>query len=240
MTFSRKLKNENELISTASRKLKGGIMDIFDVIQQRRSVRNYNEQKVSKQDINKLIEAAQWAPSACNKQAWRFIVLDDKDILKKIIDIGAATFLKKTQQAILVLYENQTDNLEYMDYIQSASAAIQNMMLKAHSMGIGTCWICHLPPKRYLRKLLKIPSNYDPIALISIGYPLKGSVPVSRKAESQDIICYNMFNFTEERSSIIKRCRLTLKRRLRYLYFRLPYKGILRKIAMRFEKTFDN
>ncbi|WP_018248103.1 nitroreductase family protein [Orenia marismortui] len=214
-------------------------MKLDEAIKNRRSIRVYNDNPITKEEILKLIEAANWAPTACNRQSFKFIVINNKKIFNKILDKGAATFLKKIDTAILVLYDNQIDNLEYMDYIQSASASIQNMLLKAYSMGIGACWICHLPTKSFLRKLLDIPFNYDPIALISLGHYDKDPRKMKRKKEAREIVSYNSFDFDEEIPSRFN-IKLRLKRIARKIYFKLPKKKLLKKIVLKFEKKFDN
>ena len=107
-------------------------MDLIKTIKTRRSVRFFLDKKISNGDLNKIIESATYAPSSCNMQGWRFIIIEDEKIIKKITEMDAAYFLNKPHMGILVLYDNRTDNLEYQDYIQSAAAAIQNMILTAH------------------------------------------------------------------------------------------------------------
>ncbi|HEX54915.1 MAG TPA: hypothetical protein ENF49_02175, partial [Candidatus Altiarchaeales archaeon] len=132
-------------------------MDLIEAIHSRRSVRKFKDKKIPDKDILKLIESAIYAPSACDIQGWRFIIVDKPEIIRELVDRGAASFIRNTTQGILVLYDNRTDNLEYMDYIQSAAAGIQNILLVAHSLGIGTCWVCHLPSKNEIREMFDIP-----------------------------------------------------------------------------------
>jgi nitroreductase len=214
-------------------------MDIDEAIRNRRSVRKYSSKQVEKNIIEKIIEAGQWAPTACNFQGYRFIVIDNPELFARITRRGAADFLKDVKQAILVLYDNQTDNFEYKDYIQSASAAIQNMLLKAHALQVGTCWINHLPRKQYLRKLLRIPAYYEPIALIALGYYDKEPSAVPRKKILSQIICYNTFSFDDnhEKKNIIL---LSIKIIARKIYLYLSVFPFLRKLAGKFEKKFDN
>lgn len=213
-------------------------MELDTVLSNRRSVRIYSDKRVEDSAIRQIIEAGTWAPSACNIQGWRFIVIDKKEIFSEILKHGAAAFLKSTNQAILVLYNNNTDNLMYSDYIQSASACIENMLLKAYSLGIGACWINNLPEKKVLRKLFNIPSHYDPIALVSIGYPVQQPNPRPRKHPLDEIIAYNMFSFnrTEGKGGV----KLRVKRFARKIYYKLPLKSKLLKFVGKFEKKFDN
>lgn len=212
-------------------------MSIIETIKMRRSIRNFSNKKVPQIEIKKMIEAATYAPSASNLQAWRFIIVDNKDIIQNLIDAGAATFLKNTHQGILILYNNKTENIEYQDHIQSAAAAIQNLILAADSLKIGTCWVCHLPQKKELRKLFNIPQHYDPIAYIAFGYYIKKPDILERKNDIENIIFYNKFDRKEKLRSPLK---LYAKRVLRKIYYTLPRR--LRKkanlVADKFEKKF--
>lgn len=155
-----------------------------------------------------------------------------------MLEHGAASFLKSVSQAILVLYENTTDNLEYHDYIQSAGACIQNMLLEAYSLGIGTCWVNFLPEKSVLRKILHIPKSYDPIALITFGYIVKPMNEMPRKYPIDDLVAYNSFSFAKYKKK--PAISLHIKRMLRKLYFKFPCKRLLVKILNKYEKKFDN
>ena len=127
---------------------------LIRIIRSRRSIRLFDENSINEKDLNKIIEAGNYAPSYCNTQAWKFIIIKDKEIINKIVELDAAVYLKKAPVCVLVLYDKRSDNPEYKDYIQSAAACIQNMLLAAHSLGIGSCWTCHLPRKKELQKLL--------------------------------------------------------------------------------------
>ncbi|MEA3254632.1 MAG: nitroreductase family protein [Candidatus Altiarchaeota archaeon] len=213
-------------------------MDLFKAIYSRRSVRKYSKKKVSKDDLMNILDAGIYAPSACDIQGWRFIVIDDPKVKQELMNEGAASFIESAPIGILVLYNNQTENLEYMDYLQSAAACIQNMLLAAHSLGIGCCWICHLPRKGELRNLLCIPKHYDPIAYITLGYP-KGDVKErKRRYDVNDLISYNRYE--SKKDSVKSTLRLSIKRLMRKIYYRLPFrKHIKTRVDDRFEKRFD-
>lgn len=170
-------------------------MDIEEAIFTRRSVRKYLDKPVEDEIISKIISAGFWAPSACNRQGWKFIVIKDKKIKEELVREGVI-HLKNPPAGIFVLYDKRNLNKEYQDHIQSGAAAIQNMHLMAHSLGIGTCWVAHLPRKKRLRRLLDIPWNYEPIALVTLGYYEKKPKAPKRKFENvEELVCYNRFNF---------------------------------------------
>jgi len=214
-------------------------MELADAIRGRRSVRKYTGTSVGKEVLERIIEAGQWAPTACNVQGFHFIVIDQPDVMARIIKGGGAAFLKNTRQAILVLYDNQTDNLEYHDNIQSAAAGIQNMLLTAHDLHVGTCWINHLPRIKYLRTLLSIPSWYDPIALVALGYFDQQPREVPRKRTIGEIVSYNTYAGTLTRAPK-NPVLLTLRRLARKAYLYVSVFPPLQKIARKFEKKFDN
>ena len=164
------------------------------VVRSRRSVRRYREAPVPKDLLHELLDVATWAPSACNKQDWRFVLVDDKAIMSKIVDAGGAIIIPKAPQGILVSYRESVRNAYYRDDVQSACACIQNFLLMAAARGIATCWICHLPRKGALRSLFKIPADFQPIAYIMVGYADDGKfTEVARKHKIGDITGNNSF-----------------------------------------------
>lgn len=215
-------------------------MDLNQAIFTRRSVRKYNETPVEKETIKKIIEAGCHAPSACNVQGWHFIVIDDRAIINEILSNGAAAFLKNTRQAIFVVYDNRTDNDEYNDYIQSASACIENMLLMAHSLSVGACWINFLPPKKTVRRILNIPNQYEPIAMISIGYYDQKLNERPRKYTLDQVISWNRFSGTVTENQEKKNIRLRKIARKIYLHLPVSMKKRLGNLLDKKEKKFDN
>jgi len=181
-------------------------MDLLEIIKTRRSIRQFQDKQVSLETIKKLIGAAVYAPSGCNKQDWRFIVITEQRIKDKITNMGGSALIKQAPLGILVLYSNQTKNIEYRGDIQSASAAIENLLLAAHYYGLGACWVCHLPPKRQLRRLFNIPHYLSPVAYVLLGYAQTRPVDVPRKYKLEQIISFNAFSKNQlvERISPIK------------------------------------
>ena len=111
--------------------------------------------------------------------------------------------------------------MEYADDIQSASAAVQNLLLAAHHLGLGGCWICHLPPKKQLRKLLGIPDIFSPVAYVLIGHLSRPPEEMPRKYKADEIVCFNTFSSgiaIEEKSRI----KMAAERILMRFYYLLP------------------
>ncbi len=157
----------------------------FDFILGRRSIRAYKDKEVSDELINTILEAAMAAPSACAKDPWRFIAVKDRDQLKKIAD--GLTHGKMIASAgvgfvicgdIDAAHDNQ---LSYM--LQDCSAAIENLLLAAHILGLGSVWLGVHPREErieHLRRLFLLPENIIPISCIAVGYPDEKKEPRTR------------------------------------------------------------
>ena len=202
-------------------------MELDQAIKTRRSVRRFSDRPLAKEILEKIIEAGSHAPSHCDSQGWKFIFIDDGAIKEKIFAAGGSYAVKNAPYGILVLYNTAlSDNLEYRDWIQSGSAAIQNMLLTIHNLGLGGCWIGHLPNKRTLRKIFSIPKSYAPVAYIILGYPLAEQRELKRKYRLNEIWAANKFIWPGEKITV----EVYVKRALKKIYFVLP--SFLKKIIM--------
>jgi len=218
-------------------------MDFLDVINSRRSIRNFTPEPVDKDLIVKIIEVAIKAPSACNIQGWQFIVVDSEEIKQKLVDHGGSIVIKNAPIGILVLYDNRTKDTEHNDLIQSAAAGIENLVLAATYYGLGSSWICHLPTRNQLREIFSIPSYFDPIAYVLLGYKQKEPITMPRKYKSADIIGYNKFH----PNPLLKtppETNVLFKRLLVRIYYLTPLfikKKFLNKfLDKHFVKKFEN
>jgi len=171
-------------------------MELKEAIYSRRSVRIFQDKEIELEKIHQIVDAAQWAPSACNKQGWRFVAVIDKRQKEKIVNQAGSSHLIKTAPVVIfVLYEKHlTENKA--SYVQSAAAAIQNLLLTAYNLGLGGSWITGLGNLEVIKKELKIPDTYEIIAGVILGYPKeKPSAPKRKKIE--EILSFDYFNFAE-------------------------------------------
>jgi nitroreductase len=178
------------------------------------------------------------APSACNEQGWKIIYIDETSVFKDLTERGAASFLGKAKQAFLLCYSRETDNLEWADHIQSGAAFVTTFSLLAHSMGIGSCWVGHLPNKAEVSRVFGIPSYYEPVALVSFGYYHTRVKIQPRKWDAVQLIASNHFpRDCGRRKSVWK---LRLRTFLRLLYYRTPVtiRRRLKRYSLRFERKF--
>ena len=167
-------------------------MEVIEALLDRRSIRKYKDQKISKENINAILKAAMYAPTAMNLQAWQFIVVDDKTLLTETVNsIPYAEMLKQSAAAIIVCGDSEIEKNESW-LLQNCSAATQNILLAAHGLGIGSCWIAIHGMNDVYKKIkdqLKLPENIVPVSLISLGYP--DEVVTAEERFKQEKIHYN-------------------------------------------------
>lgn len=185
-------------------------MDVFKAIKWRRSVRRFSDQKIERSKVLQILEAARLAPSSSNRQAWHFVVIDDRTIIQQIPDtvpIGTGRIVSFVRKAPLVIAGCYTKALTHYiaqvagheNHLVDVSIAMAHMTLAATELGIGTCWIGWYGESR-LRKLLKLPRRYKIVALLVVGYPADPSteesiagIPARPRKSMSDIVSYNTF-----------------------------------------------
>ncbi|MCC6455608.1 MAG: nitroreductase family protein [Caldilineaceae bacterium] len=183
----------------------GDWLSLSRVIHSRRSIRRYSSRPISQELLTTLLEAASWAPSAHNRQPWRFCVVTSTEATARLsaamgeqwrADLSAdnadPSFIERrvaisharmTGAAALVIASlTMSDMDRYPDparalaewtmAVQSVALACQNLLLAAEAQGVGACWMCApLFVPDLVRRILELPSDWEPQALITLGYP---------------------------------------------------------------------
>jgi nitroreductase len=148
----------------------------------RTSVRNFTERPVEQEKIEKILRAAMAAPSAGNQQPWEFYVVSDKDVLYQLSQSSPyAGCAKEAPIAIVACYRKE---IKFPEYAQiDLSASVENIMLEADQLGLGTVWLGIAPLEERMnqvRHILNIPSNLEAFAIIPCGYTLKETIQQDR------------------------------------------------------------
>ena len=165
------------------------VISLIDVILSRRSIRRYEEKKVPEEVLEKILEAGRQAPSAGNRQLWHFIVLTSDEIKEKLSHGRWNTFIKDSAFTIVGcgytgdLYSRKWSTIDTI-------IALQNMVIAAWALGIGSCWIGDFKEEE-VKKLLNIPDDWKIIALVSFRYPAEH--PSSWKKPLTEIVSSNKF-----------------------------------------------
>ena len=170
-------------------------MNVMEAIQKRRSIRAFLDKPVEEEKLRARLEAGRLAPSAGNRQEWRYVVVRDPDTRKKLSE--AANGQKFVGEAPVVIVGCSETDMHKMTcgeycYPIDVSISMDHMSLKAVEEGLGTCWIGAFSHDA-VKKLLDIPENVRVIQLMPLGYPAQEPAPRERLA-LDEIIRYDSWN----------------------------------------------
>lgn len=161
--------------------------ETLQTIRNRKSVRTFSEKEVSKKEIEVLLKAAMSAPSSKNIQPWSFYVIRNKATMQKLADgLPYAKMLPKASVVIVVCGDNTkgvTNPDQSLNWALDCSAATQNLLLAAESIGLGATWTGVFPYSdrvKAVKDVLKLPENIIPLNAIPIGYPAGNEKPKSK------------------------------------------------------------
>jgi len=173
-------------------------LDVFEAIEKRRSVRAYTSEEVSEEDVERLIEAARWAPSAGNIQPWEFVIVRNAETKRRLSDAALhQTFIEKAPVVIVVCADVARSSWGYgsrgtnLYCLQDTAAATENMLLAAQALGLATCWVGAFHEDE-VAKAINTPTNVRPVAIVPVGHPAeKPGAP--RKRPMREIVHYETF-----------------------------------------------
>jgi nitroreductase len=159
---------------------------VIDAIHKRRSVREFEERGVPDEIIEKIIEAGTWAPSGLNNQPWRFAIVKDagkKEELSKLTHYG---HIINGAPACIAVFLDEEASYDRTKDVMAIGACNQNILLAAHSLGLGAVWLGEiLKMKEEARELLGVPETCELMAVIALGYPAPKKRKSSRKEASE-------------------------------------------------------
>lgn len=156
---------------------------VLDNIASRTSIRAFENRLVGADTVELLLRAAMAAPSARNRQPWAFIVVDDKELLRRLADsLPYAQCAAKAPLAIVVCGDLTKSNgaINHGWWVQDAAAASENLLLAAHAVGLGAVWTgvySYEDRVRVVQSVLKLPRRIVPLNVIPIGYPAENPAP---------------------------------------------------------------
>lgn len=155
----------------------------MNAILERRSIRKYKDKKISDDIVEELLKAAMAAPSAANEQTWQFVVLRDKETMKKITKVHDYSKMLLEADVAIVVCGDKSKELVKDFWVQDCSAATENILIEAQDKGLGAVWLGVYPMKERvdgIKEILKLPEEIIPLSVISIGYPNENKKPSDR------------------------------------------------------------
>jgi len=165
-------------------------MSLIDTILTRRSIRRYETKDVPEEVLQQILEAGRQAPSAANRQPIRFVIVNDHDILENLCDNLLTRFVKYAPVAIVGCADTKS-LLTGKWAVVDTTIAMQNMVIAAWALGVGSCWIGACNEEK-VKELLKIPNKWRVVALITFGYPAEQSKPRKKKLV-EELFSFNSF-----------------------------------------------
>ena len=163
-------------------------MDVLEAIKTRRSIRRYKKTPVPREKLEKILDAGRWAPSARNSQPWKFIVLSDAQVKERVAELLAfGKFLAEEPLGIAVVVDPGVSSHP----VEDGTLAAYSMLLAAHSLGLGGCWINPSHGEEELKEILGIPRGERLITVISLGYP--DEAPSKSRRELEEIAFTNRY-----------------------------------------------
>jgi nitroreductase len=158
-------------------------MEIKEAIQKRYSCRKYKDIPVPDEKLRVILEAARLAPSAGNRQPYKFIVVKDKEKREKLAQIAEQSFISQAPIIIagVSLDPERIMKCEVPTYAVDVAIAMEHIALMACAEGLATCWIGHFSQKE-AKKILGIDEKYKIVALMPLGYPADSYKPKERKS----------------------------------------------------------
>ncbi|MDM7999366.1 MAG: nitroreductase family protein [Dehalococcoidia bacterium] len=166
-------------------------MDVFEAIRSRRSIRRYQSKDVPEEMLTQVLEAGRWAPSAHNSQPRKFVVIREEKTRRELAQIAPyGSFLREAPVAIAVVIDPSLSNHP----VEDGAAATQNMLLAAHALGLGGCWVGSYGSsyEEAAKSILGIPGDRRLLSIISLGYAAESGK--SSRIDLDKLVCRERFH----------------------------------------------
>ena len=164
-------------------------MDLFEAIRERRSVRAWADRDVEEEKLEQVLNAARLAPSANNRQEWKFVVVRDPELRRQIAEAANGQWFVGEAPVVIAACAVEHDHVMscgHPSFLVDLAIAIDHMALAARALGLGTCWIGAFDADK-TRELLGIPGDVVVVGMLPIGYP-KASAPDKNRMNMDEIL----------------------------------------------------
>lgn len=156
--------------------------DILQVIQSRRSIRKFTGERVSDEDLGKILEAGRWAPSGLNNQPWRFAVVRDSGLKEQISKLTHYRRIVKYADLLIPVFLDREKSYHREKDCQGIGACIENMLIAVYALGLGAVWLGEIiKSDREIRELLGLGDQLELMAVLAVGHPAETPKPPPRR-----------------------------------------------------------
>lgn len=165
--------------------------NLYHLVQERYSCRSFSSREVSRDIIKAIVDVARLAPSACNRQPWKFLVADTTAGREAVMASYPRPWMASAPVFIVACglhnegWHRGADSKDHTDI--DVAIAVEHICLGAAALGLGSCWVCNFDAAP-LKETFAIPDEAEPIAIIPLGYPVEGSVAPEKNRKSLDEI----------------------------------------------------
>lgn len=163
---------------------------MLDAIKTRRSVRRFLDRPVPVDLVEQILEAGRWAPSGLNNQPWKFAVVTDPAMKEGLSNLTRYSKIVQGSGVLIPVFLDNSESYHRIKDAQAVGACLQNMLLEAHSLGLGAVWLGEIiKSDKEIREMLGLGDGLELMAVLAIGYPDERPGPTKRKA-LRDLIVY--------------------------------------------------
>jgi nitroreductase len=169
-------------------------MEVSEAIRKRQSIRAYEDKPVPEEKLNRVLEAARLAPSASNRQNWKFVVVKDAQRRRELGMAASGQSFVGEAPVIIAAVATEPKGImtcEVPRYAVDLAIAVEHIALAAVEEGLGTCWIGAFSQKK-VREILGVPEEYKVVTVLPLGFPRREGGTKVRKS-LQEIVCYETF-----------------------------------------------
>ncbi len=157
--------------------------EILQAIRKRRSVRKFTGEPVPESSLRAILEAGRWAPSGLNNQPWKFVVITDATTRAAVAEKTKYRKVLARAPLQIVVFLDQILSYDRTKDIQGIGACMENMLLAAHSLGLGTVWMGEILNRREeVEGLLAVPESFELMGVIAVGHPDRKPADSERRA----------------------------------------------------------
>jgi nitroreductase len=153
--------------------------DVLEAIQKRRSIRRFTSEPLTREQVQTILEAGRWAPSGKNTQPWRFVVVETLTKREELATLAPQGRMVATAPVTLAVLLDRNAGYDPLKDVQAIGAAIENILLAVHAMGLGACWMGRTRDTQ-IEALIGAKEHEELMALIPIGHPAESRAPTSR------------------------------------------------------------